>query len=594
MAKAEPGRDPRMAERTLKLNVVFALTSIALLVTLSLMIWFDYAREWKPYQVAFNDLELKLTKQQIDALDTKIGDRLRAIDAELKQGEQEAAQNAAAIGEVQRELARLDAKWYAADQDFRFTKAKIDVARYEYDEAVHNKAGNVDSKRRHLDELDKKLNDYRIAREGLEAQQAEQKAKLAQLEKTKLGAEAKRKELVAEKGRLEDKLHKLQRGAVWFVRNLPILDQFNPSLKINQIMPANLYDDVVFTPTAKADRCTSCHLGIDKKGYENAAQPYRTHPNLELYLRGGHPIDRIGCTVCHQGRGRATGFHKAAHTASSKQQEREWGKYIGKHEYEPMHYWDLPMMAKGTTESQCAKCHKDVVEVPKAERLNTGVFLIERYGCYGCHKIKGWEGLRKVGPDLTKITSKTDEEFIFRWIKQPRGFRPTRMPQLWDVRVNETAEQKARNDVEANAVTAYVVEKSTRLEYPEPPKGDLDSGRKTFETVGCLACHRVGSDMRGIEGFEMAAYRSHGPNLDGSGSKLNPGWVYAWVKDPKGYWHETKMPRLRLSDKEAADITAYLMSLKNDAFTARPRPALDAKRLDEIADEYLRGLYPVA
>ena len=35
---------------------------------------------------------------------------------------------------------------------------------------------------------------------------------------------------------------------------------------------------------------------------------------------------------------------------------------------------------------------------------------------------------------------------------------------------------------------------------------------------------------------------------------------------PRGYWHETRMPDLRLSEKEAADITAYLMSLKNDAF----------------------------
>jgi cytochrome c2 len=267
---------------------------------------------------------------------------------------------------------------------------------------------------------------------------------------------------------------------------------------------------------------------------------------------------------------------------------------VGKHEYEPMHYWDYPMLAKGATESQCAKCHKDVVEVPKAERLNTGLFLMERYGCSGCHKIKGWEGLRKVGPDLTRITSKTDEDFIFRWIKQPRGFRPTRMPQVWDVRVNETPEQLARNNVEANAVAAYIVSKSTRVEYPAPPKGDLDAGRKTFESVGCLACHRVGNDMRGIEGPEMASYRTHGPNLDGTGSKVNAGWLYAWVRDPKGYWHETKMPRLRLSDREAADVTAYLMSLKNEEFRARQRPPIDPKLRDDIAAEYLSAQYTVA
>ena len=94
------------------------------------------------------------------------------------------------------------------------------------------------------------------------------------------------------------------------------------------------------------------------------------------------------------------------------------------------------MTAKGTTESQCRKCHQDVVEVPKAKQLNTGILLVERYGCFGCHKIKGWEDLRKVGPDLTKITSKTSEDFIYRWVKNPRAFRWTKMPQIWDVRTS--------------------------------------------------------------------------------------------------------------------------------------------------------------
>ena len=43
MAKPEPGRDPQMAERTQKLNVLFAASSLLLLLTLSLMVWADYA-----------------------------------------------------------------------------------------------------------------------------------------------------------------------------------------------------------------------------------------------------------------------------------------------------------------------------------------------------------------------------------------------------------------------------------------------------------------------------------------------------------------------------------------------------------------------
>ena len=38
---------------------------------------------------------------------------------------------------------------------------------------------------------------------------------------------------------------------------------------------------VNYTNIVKVDRCTSCHLGIDKVGYENAEQPYTSHPALE-------------------------------------------------------------------------------------------------------------------------------------------------------------------------------------------------------------------------------------------------------------------------------------------------------------------------
>ncbi|MBI3932716.1 MAG: c-type cytochrome [Acidobacteria bacterium] len=602
--KPEPGRDPAMAERTLKLNLVFALTSIGLLLTLSLMVWYDYDREWKRYQVEFNKIEVELTEKQIEEALGKVGvERKRSLEAQIAEGERQVASRRAEVRAAEKEYEALDGTWYAVDQNHRFTKAKIDVARYEYDEAVHGRSKSAASRLEHLRKLEAQWQTYRLELEDVIAQRDAAAAKVREVKKAFLDAEAAAKETLGQLTRLEERLTKIQPGFVTFARNLPILDMANPSLKVNQVMPANLYDDVVFTPTPKVDRCTTCHLGIDKKGYETARQPFTTHPNLELYLQGPHPIDKVGCTVCHQGRGRATGFQKAAHVPSTKEQEKAWGKYTKSAEYHALHYWDLPMMAKGTTESQCAKCHRDVVEVPRADRLNVGIQLVERYGCFGCHKIKGWENLRKVGPDLTKILSKTDEAWIYRWIKEPRAFRPTRMPQVWGVRVNtyddagqpvrDTPEQEARNAVEANAVVAYLTEKSTRDRFPDPPKGDLTAGRKAFEAVGCLACHRIGDDKRGVDSLVMASFRTHGPNLDGTGSKVNAGWLYAWIRNPKGYWHDTRMPNLRLTEREAADVTAYLMSLENEEFEGRPRPPLDGTLRDTLVREYLLALQTV-
>src|SRR4029453_14099437 len=102
-----------------------------------------------------------------------------------------------------------------------------------------------------------------------------------------------------------------------------------------------------------------------------------------------------------------------------------------------------------------------------------------------------------------------------------------------------------------------------------------------------MGCHRGGDDKRGMDAFWAASYRTHGPNLDGTGTKVNAGWLFAWVKNPKGYWHQTRMPNLRLSDKEAADVTAYLMSLKKDDFRQRPRPGMDASIRDAAIKEHL-------
>jgi mono/diheme cytochrome c family protein len=594
LAKPEPESDPRLAARNQKLNVLFALSSLTLLVTTGLMVRADYDREWRQYQIEFNRRRVALTKEQIEkALSPEDAQRLSEVEAQLARGREAGGLQGDEIRKVQVEIDALQAEWYAADQEYRFTKAKLDVARYELDEAVHSGDKRADARREVVRKLERRWEEHRLVVEGILTRSDAKKARLAELRTIELAAEKARTALLAEKTRLEELLRRIEPGFVSFVRNLPILDLANPSLKVNQIMPSSLYDDVIFTQTPKVDRCTTCHQGIDQKGFETAPQPFTTHPEPELYVRGAHAIDKVGCTVCHLGRGRGTTFVTAVHTPSTKEQEKAWGRYSGTEHYEPVKHWDQPMLARGATQSQCVKCHRGVVEVPKAHRLNTGIELVERYGCYGCHKIKGFETRRKVGPDLSKIASKTNEEFIFRWIKEPRGLRPTRMPQLWDVRIDETQELLSRNNVEANAVVAYLMEKSEAKGYPPPPPGDLESGRELFEKVGCLACHRVGEDLRGMDGLANASYRTYGPNLAGTGSKVSSGWLYAWLRDPKAYWRETNMPSLRLTPQEAADITAYLMSLENEAFAARDRPEMDGALRDEIALEYLRERLPV-
>jgi len=88
--KIEPGRDPQMVDRTRKLNVVFALTSIGLLITFSLMIWYDYARPWKKHQNEFTLLEVKRTEVEIqEALGKVEAGKRKALEEQIARGEEE-------------------------------------------------------------------------------------------------------------------------------------------------------------------------------------------------------------------------------------------------------------------------------------------------------------------------------------------------------------------------------------------------------------------------------------------------------------------------------------------------------------------------
>ena len=85
--------------------------------------------------------------------------------------------------------------------------------------------------------------------------------------------------------RLQTRLNTLNPGADRdSFRNAPVFDFMNPSERINQVILTNLYNDQPFKAIPRVDRCTTCHLGIDQKAYQDAPQPFKTHPNLDLYL----------------------------------------------------------------------------------------------------------------------------------------------------------------------------------------------------------------------------------------------------------------------------------------------------------------------
>ena len=58
---------------------------------------------------------------------------------------------------------------------------------------------------------------------------------------------------------------------------------------------------IVLPELNRVDRCTTCHLAVEDQSYAGFPQPLAYHPN-----HAQHSFDKFGCTICHQGQGRAT------------------------------------------------------------------------------------------------------------------------------------------------------------------------------------------------------------------------------------------------------------------------------------------------
>ncbi|MEJ7728936.1 MAG: c-type cytochrome [Polyangiaceae bacterium] len=92
----------------------------------------------------------------------------------------------------------------------------------------------------------------------------------------------------------------------------------------------------------QVDRCHTCHMGVDNGNYNAASIPrqFRTHPNRS-WLLAAHPVEKFGCTACHQGQGRATDMLSHSSWQMETHHEEERWHYVGDH------YWEDPLLPVG-------------------------------------------------------------------------------------------------------------------------------------------------------------------------------------------------------------------------------------------------------
>jgi len=575
------------------LNVVFAASSIFLFLSVIWMVWDDFDREWKSTQRRFAQLEYQVTQaQRAQAAQSVDKTKLAQLDAQRKAAEAQIAANRAKVDELNKKLADADKVVYRSTLDYNYMKATYDQDRYDFEatRAADPKSSAVPKKQKIADDEAKQLSALNLAMEKAIADKGEIQKQLGQYTGAAAAAEKQIEDMHTEEARLGKRLTVLAPSVTKdYFRNAPLLDFMAPTIKVQQIILPNIMDDVNFIRVPKQDRCTTCHLAIDKAGYEKYPQPFTTHPDLKTFLGGSspHPIDKTGCTVCHEGMGQSVSFRDAAHMPSNEKQQEEWEK---KYHWEQPHLWDYPMLPLKMTEASCAKCHKQQVFIPKADALTVAYATYERAGCYACHKTKGFENMRKPGPILTKIDSKLSQDWVKNWIRNPKAVKPTTwMPRFFYNSNNSSPEDAVRNEAEIGAIAAYLFANAEKHEFAvkNPARGDAKRGEEIVKSIGCQGCHVVGEGAREAAGPR----RTFGQPLENIGNKTSYEWIYDWVRDPKHYSPSTFMPSLRLTDAQVADVATYLVTLKGPAGDA-PKATADQKATDDTLLDYLKAVLP--
>lgn len=343
-----------------------------------------------------------------------------------------------------------------------------------------------------------------------------------------------------------------------------------------------------------ADRCISCHMGVDNLLMKDAPQPFRYHPEARTLASGKsvHDFNKMGCVICHRGQGLATNKTDAHALHIS--------------------HWETPMLPvgkMGMTQASCAQCHEELRK--KGADLEGAEMTLDAIGfangnnplkveCVSCHTINGVGEV--VAPDLSNFGESTEHEFEgthnmkyvegeknkYEWTLQhfldPKKISPadptlgveeTIMPNfemdremahkmvVWMYSMQESnvpvkyryrprEEDKRRGKLQEEIAGLYTPE-----EY-----ATLSDGEKVFLKYNCWVCHSV----RG-KGGKLA------PDLTNVGTRRKEDWMVKHFTDPRSVTQKSFMPKFNLTEQQMEELVVFLKSIT----AAPPAPAEEKK-----------------
>ena len=185
---------------------------------------------------------------------------------------------------------------------------------------------------------------------------------------------------------------------------------------------------------------------------------------------------------------------------------------------------------------RCAQCHIDAARVPAAGQ--------------------GMPELAQDAPILANLGERYTQAYLLAWIQDPHAYRPgSLMPKVF-------SGDLAKPDSRAVDLAAYLASQGT------PVGGKVDATQSTtggalFANLGCIACHTT-------PGTAVADAGNRVP-LAHVAAKWQPAALAEYLQDPAKLYRATRMPNFQLTDEEAKQLSAYLLTEAKLVLPAAPK-----------------------
>jgi len=176
-------------------------------------------------------------------------------------------------------------------------------------------------------------------------------------------------------------------------------------------------------------------------------------------------------------------------------------------------------------------------------------------------KLPAWRAATRhyiTTPSLADVGRTLRPSWVASFLREPVKIRPHEEEWMPRLKISES---------DARDLAAYLTRGA------EPPRettigGDALRGKEIVARKGCFVCHELTGAARAAVAMEMPAVTpdalaramSQAPDLRLARERFRPDMITQWIQDPQSIRPGTDMPKLGLTQQEARDAAAYILS----------------------------------